>query len=113
MIIDRIDKYGSMMPKELRMMVNDSPKNDLEWALVMYLFENTRSGNIITLGKMSNFFGIDKDILFGKLGTMSRLWVERYVNKSEYGIMYYSYQITDIAADFMVKLIELLEIRRE
>lgn len=55
MIEGRISKYSNMMPMELIMLVNDVPKDNLEWALVMYLFENTKSGNVITLGKLSNF----------------------------------------------------------
>lgn len=111
MTIDRICRYGDMMPTELRMLVNDAPKDDLEWGLVMYLFENTRSGNVVTLGKMSSFFDIDKDILFGRLSSMSELWVGQCLNRSEYGNMYYSYRVTEIAASFMVKLIELLEVK--
>ena len=111
MTIDRICRYSDMMPTELRMLVNDAPKDDLEWGLIMYLFENTRSGNVVTLGKMSSFFDIDKDILFGRLNSMSGLWVVQYLNKSEYGNTYYSYRVTEIAADFMIKLVELLEVK--
>ena len=111
MTIDRICRYSDMMPTELRMLVNDAPKDDLEWGLVMYLFENTRGGNVVTLGKMSSFLDVDKDILFGRLNSMSGLWMVQCLNKSEYGNIYYSYRVTEIAADFMVKLIELLEVK--
>lgn len=109
MIIDNIKKYSNMMPEELKMLVNDCPRDDLRWGLVMYLFANTGRGNIITLGKMSDFFGMKKDVLFDILNEVSGLWVVQYLNKSEYGKIYYSYEITEVATDFMVKLIELLD----
>lgn len=106
---DRVNKYNNMMPTELIMLVNDVPNDDLEWALVMYLFENTKSGNIITLGKIGAFFDIDRDIVFDRLNNMSGLWIRQYLNSGGYGKIYYTYEITEIAADFIVKLIELLE----
>lgn len=111
MVLDKLHKYSSMMPAELMMLVNSAPKTDLDWGLIMYLFENTGAGNIITLGKMSSFFNIDKSILSERLNKMSGLWVRNYLNVSEYGRTYGTYEITEIAADFMVKLVELLEIR--
>ncbi len=109
MMFDRFYKYSNMMPKELKMLVNDAPGDDLDWGLIMYIFENSRSGNTITLGKISNFFDIEKDVLLEKLNNMSGLWIIQYLNMSEYGKTYYSYRITEIAADFMIKLVELLE----
>jgi hypothetical protein len=100
-----------MMPGELRILVNDAPRSELDWGLVMYLFENTKSGNVITLGKMSNFFGMDAGVLSRRLNNMSGLWVKHCLNSSEYRKLYHTYEITEIAADFMVKLVELLEIR--
>jgi len=104
-----IDKYSSMMPTELRLFMNDSPKDDIDWGLVMYLFENTKSGNIITLGKMSNFFNIDVELLFDRLNRMSGLWVRQYLNSGGYGKTYYTFEITEIANDFIVELIKILE----
>jgi hypothetical protein len=111
MVIDKLRKYADMMPVELRMLVDDAPKDDLDWGLIMYLFENKKSGNVITLGKMSSFFDIDSGVLFEILNKMSVLWVIQYLNGGWYGRTYYTYEITDIAADFMIKLVELLEIR--
>lgn len=111
MVLDKLRKYGNMMPAELMMLVNSAPKTDMDWGMVMYLFENTKSGNVITLGKMSDFFNIDRSVLFERLNRMSGLWVRQYLNRSEYGKTYGTYEITEIAADFIVKLIELLEIR--
>jgi len=113
MLSDRFRKYSGMMPVELRMLVDDAPKDDFDWGLIMYLFENTKSGNIITLGKMSNFFDIDNSILFERLNKMSGLWIRQYLNDGGYGRTYYTYEITEIAADFLVKLIELLDKRVE
>lgn len=111
MTLEKLRKYGSMMPAELMMLVNSAPKTDLDWGLIMYLFENTKSGNVITLGKMSNFFCVDIGILSERLNKMSGLWVRQYLHRSEYGKTYGTYELTEIAADFMVKLVELLEIR--
>jgi hypothetical protein len=111
MKLDKLHKYSSMMPAELIMLVNGAPKTDMDWGLIMYLFENTKSGNVITLGKMSNFFNVDRDILFERLDRINGLWIRHYLNVSEYGKTYGTYEITEIAADFMVKLIELLEMR--
>lgn len=101
------------MPMELRMLVNDAPKDDFDWGLVMYLFENTKSGNVITLGKMSSFFDIDRSVLFRRLNNMSGLWVNQYMNGGWFGKTYYTYEITEIASDFMVMLIDLLDKRME
>ncbi len=111
MTFDKLRKYGAMMPAELMMLVSSAPKADIDWGLVMYLFENTKSGNVVTLGKMSNFFGVDVGVLSERLHKMSGSWVRHYLNRSEYGRTYSTYEITEIAADFMVKLVELLEIR--
>lgn len=101
-----IDKYSSMMPVELRLFMNESPKDDVDWGLIMYLFENTKSGNIITLGKISIFFDIDKELLFDRLNRMSSLWVEQYMNSGGYGKTYYTYELNEFAADFMVQFID-------
>ena len=106
---NRINQFSKKMPMELKMLVNDAPKDDLEWGLVMYLFENTKKGNIITSGKLSNFFDLDNSTLFARLNNLNGLWISQYLNVSEYGKTYYTYELTDIAADFMIKLIELLE----
>lgn len=111
MALDKLHKYSSMMPAELMMLVNSAPRTDLDWGLIMYLFENTRGSNIITLGKMSSFFNVDRSILLERLNKMSGLWIKHYLNMSEYGKTYGTYELTEIAADFMVKLVELLEIR--
>ncbi len=111
MVFDKLHKYSSMMPSELMMLVNSAPKTDMDWGLVMYLFENTRSGNVITLGKMSSFFNVDRIVLSERLNKMSGLWIRHFLNVSEYGKTYGTYELTEIAADFMVKLVELLEIR--
>lgn len=104
-----VDEYSSMMPTELKMLVNDAPKDDLEWAVVMYLFRHSGRGNVITLGKISKFFNIDKSVMYEKLNEMSNLWVEQYINAEGHGKVYYTYRTTQIAADLMVKLVELLE----
>ncbi len=107
---DKIEEYNRIMPTELKMLLNNSPKDDLEWALIMYLFENTKKGNIITLKKLSNLFNVDNDILFKKLNGMGKLWVVQQLEGSG-SDTYYTYEITEIGANFLVKLIELLEIK--
>lgn len=111
MTLDKLHKYGSMMPAELMILINSAPKSDMDWGLIMYLFENTKGGNVVTLGKMSKFFDVDSSVISERLNRLSGLWVRCYLNRSEYGKTYGTYEITEIAADFMVKLVELLEIR--
>ncbi len=113
MRLDRLDEYTKMMPTELKMLVNDAPNDDLGWAIFMYLFSHSRSGNIITLGKISKFFDLDEKTIFEKLNKMSALWIRQYVNTEGYGKIYHTYEVTEIAADLMVKLIELLEIKKD
>ena len=108
--MSRINKYSKMMPTELKMLVNDAPNDDIGWSIVMYLCKYSGRGNIITLGKISNFFGIDKNIMFEKLNKMSSLWVTQYLNSEGYGKTYYTYEIAEIAVDLMIKLVQLLEI---
>lgn len=111
MVFDKLHKYGSMMPAELMLLINCAPRAELDWGLVMYLFENTKGGNVVTLGKMSKFFDVDSSVISERLNRMSGLWVKHYLHRSEYGRTYGTYEITEIATDFMVKLVELLEIR--
>ncbi len=120
MITDRIKEYSNEMPKELRILLAGAPKDDLDWAIIMYLFRYSGQtkdiripslSNIITLGKISNFFGVDKDIIFERLNNMSILWVIQYSNSEGYGKTYYTYEITDFAADFLIKLVELLRVK--
>ena len=108
--MSRINKYSKMMPTELKMLVNDAPNDDIGWSIVMYLCKYSGRGNIITLGKISNFFGIYKNIMFEKLNKMSSLWVTQYLNSEGYGKTYYTYEIAEIAVDLMIKLVQLLEI---
>lgn len=120
MITDRVKEYSSEMPKELRILLAGAPKDDLDWAIIMYLFRYSGQtkdiripplSNIITLGKISNFLGVDKDIIFERLNNMSVLWISQYSNSEGYGKTYYTYNITDFAADFLIKLVELLSVR--
>lgn len=120
MTTDRIEEYSEEMPIELKVLLKGAPDDDLGWAIVMYLFRYTATkkdiriqplSNVITLGKISDFFGIDKDIVFERLNKMSSLWVRQYMNSEGYGKTYYTYEINDFAADLMIKLIELLEVR--
>lgn len=112
-IMGRINKYSKMMPTELKMLINDAPNDDIGWSIVMYLCRYSGKGNIITLGKISNFFGIDKNIMFEKLNKMSSLWVTQYLNSEGHGKTYYTYEISEIAVDLMIKLVELLEIPKK
>lgn len=110
MRLDRFDQYSKMVPIELKVLVNEAPSTDLDWAIIMYLFRHSESGNIITLGKISKFFELDYNIVFERLNKLSSLWVRQYLNTEGYGKTYYTYEITDFACDFMIKLVELLEI---
>lgn len=110
MRLDRFDEYSKMVPIELKILVKEAPDNDLDWAIVMYLFRHSRKGNIITLGKIRKFFELEDKIIFERLNKLSALWVRQYLNTEGYGKTYYTYDITDIACDLMIKLIELLEI---
>lgn len=110
MRLDRLNEYNNMMPLELKMLLNEAPNDDIGWAIFMYLFSHGGKGNIITLGKISKFFDLDEKIIFEKLNKMSALWIRQYLNTEGYGKTYYTYEVTDISADLMVKLVELLEI---
>lgn len=110
MRLDRFDEYSKMVPIELKLLLDKAPNGDLEWSLVSYLFRHSRKGNIITLGKISKFFELEDKIIFERLNKLSTLWVRQYLNTEGYGKTYYTYEITDIACDLMIKLVELLEI---
>ena len=110
MKFDKLDEYTKMMPIELKMLLDKAPDDDLGWALFMYLFRYSGRGNVITLGKISKFFDLDEKTTFEKLNEMSTLWVRQYLNTDGHGKIYYTYEVTDISADLMIKLVELLEI---
>lgn len=110
MRLDRLDEYANMMPVELKMLLDKAPDDDLGWALFMYLLRYSGRGNVITLGKISKFFDLDEKVAFERLNEMSALWVRQYLNTDGHGKIYYTYEATDISADLMIKLVELLEI---
>lgn len=105
-----IDKYSKQFPYELKCLLESMPRDDTDWALVLYLFEHTSKGNIITLGKISSYFGLEKDNTFERLNRMYWL-INQYVTY-EYGYKgVYIYQITKFGADALLKFVELLEIK--
>lgn len=110
MRLDRFNEYNKMVPIELKMLVKEAPNTDLDWAIIMYLFRYSAKGNVITLGKISKFFELEDKVIFERLNKLSSLWVRQYLNTEGYGKTYYTYEITDIACDLMIKLVELLEI---
>lgn len=106
---DKIRTYSDIYPNELKSILRYMPKDDLDWALVMYLFRHTSKGNIITLGKISSYFGLDKYSVSERLNNMYWL-INRYMT-CEYIKCIYIYEISNIGADILLKLIEILEVR--
>lgn len=107
---ERIDKYSRQFPYELKCLLENMPRDDIDWALILYLFEHTSKGNIISLGKISSYFGLEKDNTFERLNRMYWL-INQYITY-EYGYKgVYIYQIGKFGVDVLLNIIDVLEIK--
>lgn len=98
-----------MYPNELKGLLEYMPKDDIDWALALYLFRHTGKGNVITLGKISSYFGLRKHDAHERLNSMYWL-ITQYVTYG-YGEGIYIYEMSKFGADALLKLMELLEVK--
>lgn len=106
---NKIDKFSNMYPCELKSLLVYMPKDDIDWALIFYLFRHTSKGNIITLGKISSYFGLDSHDTLKRLDRM--YWLVTQYTTYEYGKGIYIYEISNFGADALLKLIEVLDVK--
>lgn len=104
-----IKKYSNIIPNDLKFIIRwlDEPKDDLDWAMIVYIFQNTGKG-IITLGKISSFFGIDQKKCFKRLNRLVGFWFSQYLNSRGYGKTYYTYEMNRLSADLLVGMMDTL-----
>lgn len=107
----RIQEYSKEFPIELKFLIQNLPKDDIDWSLLMYLFRYTSKGNIITSEKICKFFGINKKVVEKRLNKMNWL-IRQYVNFGpyEYSKPFFTYEITEIGAVALIKFIEIFKI---
>jgi len=103
-----IKKYSSIIPNDLKLIIKmlNEPKDDLDWALIGYIFQNSGKG-IITSGKISSYFGLDQKRCFDRLNRLSGFWFSQYLNSSGYRT-YYTYEMNRLSADLLVGIIDTL-----
>lgn len=103
-----VARYSNMVPGDLKLIIKmlNEPKDDLDWSLVMYVFENSGRG-VITLGKVSSYFSLDQKECYRRLNRLSGFWFSQYLNKSEYKI-YYTFEMNELSADLLVDMVKFL-----
>lgn len=118
---DKIKESSNIIPDELKLIFKDAPRDDVDWALVMYLFRNAKypygysclfeEKNVITIRKVANWFDLEYDDVYKRLRRMT-LWISVW---SVYGY-YKSFDvcnITKIGIDTIMKVIELFKIEED
>lgn len=120
-IKDKIKESSNIIPIELKMILKNAPQDDIDWALVMYLFRNAKypyeysclfeEKNVITVRKVAKWFDLSYEETYKRLRRMT-FWVSVW---SVYG--YYKpfdvCNITKIGIDTIMKMIELFEINEK
>lgn len=106
---DLIKEYSDIIPDDLKSIIKwlNEPKDDLDWALIGYIFQNTGKG-VITLGKISTYFRLDQKKCFERLNDLAGFWFSQYINNSGYGRMYYTYKMNDLSADLLIGMMDTL-----
>jgi len=112
----KLDQMHKLIPTEIKMIFEDAPKDYIDWALIMYLFINSKcknnnsiifeEKNIITVGKISKWFGFSSMNILQKLNRM-KLWVSV---ETVYGYHkpFYTCCITEIGIDMILKTMNML-----
>ena len=112
----KVEQFGNLIPGEIKMIFEDSPKDHIDWALVMYLFKHSKfpygyglifdEKNVITIGKISKWFDLDYDDVYRRLDRM-KLWVSVgtiYGYYKPFNVCY----ITKIGIDTIMRTMESL-----
>lgn len=105
--MDNIEKYSSLFPYELKNITEYIPKDKIDWALIMYLFRHTNKGNVITLGKISSYFRLDKEDVLNRIYRMTWL-VDQHINFG-YPKTFITCKLSNFGADILTKFAETLE----
>ena len=116
--MSKVTEYSNEIPMELKKIFRTAPRDNVDWALIMYLFRHTNpqygclfeEKNIVTVGKVAKYFNWEYDDVYKRLKRM--LW---WVNvNTVYG--YYKpfniCTITSMGIKAVMKGIEIFEIER-
>lgn len=113
---NKVKEYNDKIFAEQRTIFENSPKDDIDWALILYLFEHStpqhgslfEEKNVITVGKVSKYFDLNYDDVHKRLRRML-LWVNL---ETVYG--YYKpfrvCSITAIGVKTIMKTLEVFEV---
>lgn len=107
--MNNIEKYSSLFPYELKSVIEYMPKDEIDWALIMYLFRHTNKGNVITLGKISSYFQLDKEDVLNRIYRMT--WLINQCINLGYPKTFITCELSNFGADILVKLVETLEVK--
>ncbi len=117
--MNKIEKYSSEIPTELKMILEDAPRDDIDWALIIYLFRHStvhyrniifEEKNIITVGKVAAWFDLNYDDVYKRLRRM--IWWVSVSTVYGYRKPFSICSITQIAVDSIMKMIEIFEIKK-
>ena len=78
---NRLNKYSNFIPSEIKNLIIDAPKDDIDWALIIYLYGNSTEHygysafykeprNVITVGKVAKYFDLDYNDVYKRLNRM-------------------------------------------
>ena len=79
---NKVKDYNDKIIAEQKEIFETSPKDDIDWALILYLFKHStpqygslfKEKNVITVGKLSKYFDLNYDDVYKRLRRML-LWV--------------------------------------
>lgn len=118
MMNNKVKKYNDEMIVEQKAIFKTSPKDDIDWALIMYLFEHSipthqygclfEETNVITVGKISKYFDLDYDDVYERLRRM--LWWVHLETVYGYYKPFSVCSITIIGVKTIMKTLEVFEI---
>lgn len=114
--MERVEKYSKMIPDELNEIIETAPKDDIDWALIIYLFEYSNpdfwlvlschnADCCCTVGKVSNYFNISYNEVYERLERMS--WWVSLQRVYGYYKVFNSCSITDIGIDTLIALTDV------
>jgi hypothetical protein len=113
---NRVEEYNDKIIIEQKAIFETSPKDNIDWALIWYLFEHStphhygclfEETNVITVGKVSKYFDLDYDDVYERLRRM--LWWVNLETVYGYHKPFSVCSITIIGVKTIMKTLEVFE----
>jgi len=118
----KVIEYSKKIPFELKMVFKDAPQDDIDWALVMYLFRHSNCDyidngllfeekNVITVGKIAAYFNLEYNDVYKRLRRM--IWWVSVGTVYGYRKPFSVCNITIMGVNTIIKIIETFTINKE